>query len=829
MPIGETTIDGNVNLGDLLREVLADSSQFSIDLKDKLLATADIINDKISKKIDDIKIKDEYTLSDLLGIKEEDFKKTREKMVESQDNLTKNINTLSDKVSSSFKEVKTSKTKEDKNNDAILKSMEKLPAAINDKINGGNKFFEEEGMPITIGDISGKALAKLGATGGAVGIGSGMLTKQSQPTNEIFDKVKQGMFSGGVPSILARFTGIAFLIGGLLWAAFDGLKGFFRADQWGTSKISAIFGGLMGGSSSGRPGMEANSAKWALYGAGVGTLIAPGVGTIIGALAGVAYGALMGYIGGQRIAQGFDKIGNMFKEIPSWYAANVAPKLEKAGKWIKDVLWPKYLHPFIDFIYDKLAEFFEWSEKKLDEASQWLGKKENQDKIKKFFVFIGDILKSFFAFIGNSIKDAWEWISSEENKQRVKTFFSFIGEKLKDFFGWVSDGVESAGKWLQDPENKEKVNRFFKFIGDNLKVFFSFIGDKLSDAGDWLKDPKNQQKVKDFFIFIGTNVRDFYLAIGSTLKDAIAWLTDPENLNRIKNLLSLFGTVFKNVFNATYPAVESALTWLSDYNNIQSIVVWIDTIIEFFKNLGKTFAKIGNMIGGPFRALMEDILTLTDSIGRRDWVQAAKSAGSLLTFGGATYGKNLAQDYIREKKQEEDAKDASFRKSQLERIEREKRHQLTNRNVLVEKALDKAKLAGYDVKLSGDASLEQKEVLVQSLIKQGLIKMAKGGVVNQPTIAMVGEAGREAVIPLEKDDMFKRMVDERVDRLADALKEIKDSVDVMSSVFMQQLNKTTNQGPDSLPQTPIPDAIDVSKPRHTRADNMRQNYFYGLT
>ena len=55
-----------------------------------------------------------------------------------------------------------------------------------------------------------------------------------------------------------------------------------------------------------------NAGKWALVGAGIGTLIVPVVGTIVGGLAGAVIGGILGWIGGEKLAKGFDGLGAWF-------------------------------------------------------------------------------------------------------------------------------------------------------------------------------------------------------------------------------------------------------------------------------------------------------------------------------------------------------------------------------------------------------------------------------------------------------------------------------------------------------------------------------------
>lgn len=106
---------------------------------------------------------------------------------------------------------------------------------------------------------------------------------------------------------------IVALAGGIIWAALDGIRGFFQADQWGTSKISGVLGGILGGLDTGLKGALKGMGKWALIGAGIGSIF-PVVGTLLGGIVGGVIGGILGWIGGERIAHAFDAVGSWFYE-----------------------------------------------------------------------------------------------------------------------------------------------------------------------------------------------------------------------------------------------------------------------------------------------------------------------------------------------------------------------------------------------------------------------------------------------------------------------------------------------------------------------------------
>lgn len=91
------------------------------------------------------------------------------------------------------------------------------------------------------------------------------------------------------------FSPVGGLIAGGIWAIMDGFKGMFEFGG-----IEGFFGGLLGGMDSGIKGMFSGMGKWALIGAGIGSIV-PGVGTIIGGAVGALIGGILGFFGGEKI------------------------------------------------------------------------------------------------------------------------------------------------------------------------------------------------------------------------------------------------------------------------------------------------------------------------------------------------------------------------------------------------------------------------------------------------------------------------------------------------------------------------------------------------
>jgi hypothetical protein len=146
------------------------------------------------------------------------------------------------------------------------------------------------------------------------------ITNKKQENKSLLEGFKLGNLGLGaigtaVAGFLSKGLGIGAIVGSLLMFVMDGIKGFFISKKWGVSQLSGVIGGVLGGMGEGIKGAFNNMGKWALMGAGIGTLIMPIVGTIAGGLIGAAIGGILGWIGGKNISQAFDKLGLILKPL----------------------------------------------------------------------------------------------------------------------------------------------------------------------------------------------------------------------------------------------------------------------------------------------------------------------------------------------------------------------------------------------------------------------------------------------------------------------------------------------------------------------------------
>lgn len=154
--------------------------------------------------------------------------------------------------------------------------------------------------------------------GGQAGIGAvylGNVFKKIFGSDEeegFLDKLFGGLGSDFLSTLSTLGLGAA-----LAMMIMDGIEASALAEEWGVSQTSAIIGGIFGGTGSGWNNALKKAGQGALLGGTIGTMICPGLGTIVGALLGASIFGILGYIGGEKIAQWIEKVGEEIKKDPS--------------------------------------------------------------------------------------------------------------------------------------------------------------------------------------------------------------------------------------------------------------------------------------------------------------------------------------------------------------------------------------------------------------------------------------------------------------------------------------------------------------------------------
>jgi hypothetical protein len=361
----------------------------------------------------------------------------------------------------------------------------------------------------------------------------------------IFSTIVQGLIGASTGGTIANFIKggtwvkaipIAGLVLGIITAAIDGIRGYFKSKEWGTTKIGGIVGGALGDTNSGLTGAFRNMGKWAGIGAGIGLIGGP-PGVIAGGIIGAALGALLGWIGGEKIAKFSDKIGKWFAdkwngflgklgegwEITKQFGRDVAAgfqqmKAEWSAGWNNTKakiggLWNKAGGILVagytwvkDTTFAVGQKIIDWFVNLKNKVGSWLG--EKWDNIKTGAINIALGIRDFFVETPAKVAG---WVSEKWND--LKEGFVKIVTGVKDFF------VEAPGKiaaWASEKWNSLKES--FSTITSRVGAFFSNTFTKM---GDWVSEKWASLK-EDFFGItsqVSTFFTDVFIKIGGWIAE----------------------------------------------------------------------------------------------------------------------------------------------------------------------------------------------------------------------------------------------------------------------------------------------------------------------
>ena len=382
-----------------------------------------------------------------------------------------------------------------------------------------------------------------------------------------------GKFGGG--GFLAKLfpmIGKLGLVGGIIWMAVDGIRGFLKADEWGVSKVSGMMGGLLGGMDEELSGGFKNMGKWALTGAGIGSLV-PVLGTLVGGLIGAAVGFLLGFIGGEKIAKAFDAVGTWFMRI-----------------W--DVVWENFLEPvwniftqFLDIIISPFRNLFGNIKEIWQDDEKSIGKRIGS--------ILGSIVMLPIDWIVNLFKGLFVGEKGPDGKKIKKGLVFQAIDLVVDLVIALKDGIIKAvrgiGSFIWNRILKpipEAVGRIFEVMGDIFSGFVSTIRENPVVAKIGATIGSIFDTIKNIFDTIFNTIKNLFDTMVSAMKDFVGGTGE-----FIKGL-------WETVRDGFGSFVESISEWLSNLNPVQ-------LLSDFGK---KSAGAIGNFFGGGKNESVNDAI-----------------------------------------------------------------------------------------------------------------------------------------------------------------------------------------------------------------------------
>ena len=288
----------------------------------------------------------------------------------------------------------------------------------------GLDLFKDAGKSFKAGDVMKGVVAGLKGIGAT--IAGGILAAVTAGWKAVSAALPTALKEGvkGAAKGAVRMIPLAGAVLGIAEAIADGISGWTNSENWGVTKLSGFLGGFFAGDGAGGIlNAFKNAGKWAGIGATAGLFLPP-IGPIVGGLIGAALGAVLGWVGGKKLAEGFDSLGNWFAD--KWQSLVIEPignLIEAlAPDWLKnmtftlDDFWPPNLKKLFDGTFLKIdVPEFKWYNLFPEFMQDYIrgAKKEiaKGDKFQNWYDFLPlpQFLFKFFKGEYEAGKDKFEW------------------------------------------------------------------------------------------------------------------------------------------------------------------------------------------------------------------------------------------------------------------------------------------------------------------------------------------------------------------------------------------------------------------------------------
>lgn len=358
----------------------------------------------------------------------------------------------------------------------------------------------------------------------------------------------------------------------------------------------------------------------------------------------------------------------------------------------------------IEAIINGIASFFDPNAKPVDLKSWTL------DMHDAFLSF--DIGEWFQESVRPTLEDLPGWFKREWDKgsKNQKLNFDFLGASIQTAWdgGWenVRRNWKGIGSWFSREWDKGIEAR--ELWGQWAGEAWDSIKGGFAGIGNWFRDQFSQcwQNATSAFANVGTWASNVF------------WT--------IRNKITGIGDWFKTKFSSAWSGAKSAFSGVSDWaakvfwnirHQLTGVTGWFkDKFSAAWNAVKNAFSGVGSFFGGIWNTITSKFKGAGDTIG--------KSMGS--AFGDAIN------------------KVIGFLQDTINRCIRGINGVIDTIN----------KIPGVNLKKVEGVVLPR-------------VKLAEGGIVDSPTIAMVGEAGKEAVMPLERNTGW---IDQLAGRIASTIR-----------------------------------------------------------
>ena len=430
----------------------------------------------------------------------------------------------------------------------------------------------------------------------------------------------------------------------------------------------------------------------------------------------------------------------------------------------------KAAEPVVEALASTMKSIFEKANKVYDEHVK--------PTLDKFGDLLSSIIETFTTVWNEKIQPILEEIGAGfadtiENHigPAVEKFLDYLGS-LFDLIRAVYDKLEPLITFIIERIINELAPSI-KRIGDDLKTFFDTVSDIVSGVIDIIKGiidvitgiiNGDMTKITEGFSSIFNGVLEIVVAIFKVLLNSIInVLTDIWNTiistfqsvwDGITNILGGAGEWFANTFQGAWDGVVNIFTnlgtWFSERwsdvtNALSNIGAWFtDMFQKAWNGLTNVFSGLGTWFTGRWNdvtTVLANVATWFGDIFTSAYNAVTNAFSSIGSFFSGVWS-TVQSIFVNAGQAVGSAVGGAFRSAVNAVLG-------TIENVV----------NGFIGMINGVIGLINKlpGVSLGSIGYVNLPRLARGGIVDSPTVAMIGEAGKEVVMPLENTGFLQTM------------------------------------------------------------------------
>ena len=464
-------------------------------------------------------------------------------------------------------------------------------------------------------------------------------------------------------------------------------------------------------------------------------------------------------------------------ELVSKYTRDIVRQIEKTitgnqGK-ITEMFTGllKTAEPVVEALASTMKSIFEKANKVYDEHI-----KPSIDKAGDSF---SSIVETFTTVWIEKIQPIWEkigvgWADTIENHigPAVEKFLEFLGS-IADSTGAVYDKLEPIITFIIKVVLNE-LAPLIKRIGEELKTFFDTVSDIVSGVIDIIKGiidvitgiiDGDMTKIIEGFSSIFNGVLEIVVAIFKVLLDSIInilkniWDTIISTFQSvwdgITKILGGAGEWFRTTFQGAWDNIVNIFsklgTWFAERwsdvtNALSNIGAWFtDMFQNAWSGLTNVFSGLGNWFSGRWADVKNALASVSSWFGdifTRAYNAVTNAFSSIGSFFSGVWS-TVQSIFVNAGQAVGSAVGGAFRSAVNAVLG-------TIENVV----------NGFVGMINGILNTIRRLPglgWVGSIGYVNLPRLARGGIVDSPTVAMIGEAGKEVVMPLENTGFLQTM------------------------------------------------------------------------